>query len=285
MTIAPDITDTVDGVGVGRHRASRTNASENSVRSLVSHTAILTNRILRRWSRDPATTAETLLVPVAFLVTLNIVLGDGISQVTGHSALYGSAALVAMAAATQGATVGGLGIMRERADGLLSRLWVLPVHRAAGLLSRLLAESARIVAATAALLCAGLALGFRFERGLLSAIGWLFIPCVFGIAFSVGVITLALYSAKTIVVEATALISGLFMFFSTGFVPLDQYPNWLQPAVEHQPLSYTVEVMRGLSIGGPVLSPMLGLLAWSAAIVLVCAMPLASGYRKASMRG
>jgi ABC-2 type transport system permease protein len=152
-------------------------------------------------------------------------------------------------------------------------------------LSRLVAESVRIVAATTALMCAGLTLGFRFERGVFSAIGWLFIPCVFGIAFSVGVITLALYSAKTIVVEATALISGLFMFFSTGFVPLNQYPEWLRPAVEHQPLSYTVEVMRGLSVGGPVLWPMLGLLGWSATIVLVCALPLAIGYRRASMRG
>ena len=180
MTIAPERTHEAGGVGGGRHRVGKFSSSENSLPALIVHTAVLTNRILRRWSRDPATMAETLLVPVAFLVTLNIVLGDAISQVTGHSALYGSVPLVAMVAATQGATVGGLGVMRERADGLLSRLWVLPVHRAAGVLSRLVAESVRIVAATTALMCAGLALGFRFERGVFSAIGWLFIPCVFG---------------------------------------------------------------------------------------------------------
>jgi ABC-2 type transport system permease protein len=284
MIVVPEKTPTPGSIG-GLHRVVKHASSENSLRALVSDTAVLTNRVLRRWSRDPATMVETLLVPVAFLVTLNIVLGDGISRVTGHSALYGSVPLVAMVAATQGATVGGLGVMRERADGLLSRLWVLPVHRVAGVLSRLLAESVRIVAATAVLMCAGLVLGFRFEQGVLSAIAWLFIPCVFGIAFSVAVITLALYSARTIVVEATALVSGLFMFFSTGFVPLDQYPKWLQPAVERQPLSYTVEVMRGLSVDGPVVSPMLGLLVWSVAIVVICAIPLVIGYRKASMRG
>ena len=48
------------------------------------------------------------------------------------------------------------------------------------------------------------------------------------------------------------------MFFSTGFVPLDQFPRWIQPVVEHQPVSYAVEAMRGLSLGGPVLAPMVG---------------------------
>ena len=42
------------------------------------------------------------------------------------------------------------------------------------------------------------------------------------------------------------------MFFSTGFVPVNQYPGWLQPyTVAHQPISYAVDVMRGLSLGGP----------------------------------
>ena len=48
------------------------------------------------------------------------------------------------------------------------------------------------------------------------------------------------------------------MFFSTGFVPLDQFPDWIQPVVEHQPVSCAIEAMRGLSLGGPVLAPMVG---------------------------
>lgn len=264
---------------------SRAAFAENSTKRLLVHSWVLTGRILLRWSRDPATVAETFLVPIAFLVTLNIVLGDGISQVTGQSALYGSVPLVAMVAATQGATVGGLGIMRERADGLLARLWVVPVHRAAGMVSRLAAEAVRIVLATAVLGVAGLALGMRFHEGLLSLIAWVVVPAVFGVAFSIAVMTVALYTANTIVVEATAVVSGILMFFSSGFVPLDQYPTWIQPFVEHQPLSYTVEAMRGLSFGGPVPGPVAGLLLWSGIIVAVCLAPLAFGYRKASMRG
>jgi ABC-2 type transport system permease protein len=263
-----------------RHRAKK----ENSARRLVTHTWLLTARLLRRWSRDPATVLESLLVPVVLLLTLNIVLGHGISQLTGHSALYGSVPMMAMVGATSGSMIGGIGLMRERTDGVLSRLWVLPVHRASGLLSRLVADAVRIVATTAVIMCAGLALGFRFRQGILESVAWLLVPTAFGVAFTAAVSTLALYAADTIMVEATELVWGALMFFSTGFVPLDQYPRWIQPAVQHQPMSYSIEAMRGLSLGGPVLAPVVGTLLWSAGIAAACAIPMAIGYRKASMR-
>jgi ABC-2 type transport system permease protein len=286
MTVASEHTTTIP-LGAPREGRPdvRRDTSENSPRRLVLHTWVLTARILRRWSRDSSTLLESLIMPVALLVTLNLVLGDGISQLTGHGALYGSVPLVAMVGAMTGATVGGIGLMRERTDGLLSRLWVLPVHRAAGLLSRLAADATRIVMTTAVIMCAGLVLGFRFQEGLLASMAWLFIPIVFGVVFSAAVNTLGLYASNTIVLEATQVVAALLMFFSTGFVPLDQFPRWIQPAVEHQPVTYAIETMRGLSLGGPVSTPMVGMLLWSVGIAVACGIPMAIGYRKASMRG
>jgi ABC-2 type transport system permease protein len=286
MSVASDDKTTVELGGFGDVRlAVRRDVNENSPRRLVAHTWVLTARLLRRWSRDPVTVLESLVMPVVLLVALNIVLGDGISQLTGHSALYGSVPLIAMVGAMSGSMIGGIGLMGERTDGLLSRLWVLPVHRASGLLSRLAADAVRIVGTTAVIACAGLVLGFRFRQGILASVAWLLIPTTFGVAFTMVVITIALYAANTIVVEATELIWGLLMFFSTGFVPLDQYPRWIQPAVQHQPMSYSIEAMRGLSVGGPVLAPLVAVLLWSVGIAAVCAVPMAIGYRKASMQG
>ena len=286
MSIASEVKTTVALGGFGDVRlAVRRDAKENSPRWLIPHTWVLTARLLRRWSRDPATVAESLVMPVVLLVALNIVLGNGISQLTGHSALYGSVPLIAMVGAMSGSMVGGISLMGERTDGLLSRLWVLPVHRASGLLSRLAADVVRIVVTTAVIMCAGLVLGFRFRQGILASVAWLFIPTAFGVAFTMVVITLALYAANTIVVEATEVVWGLLMFFCTGFVPLDRYPRWIQPAVQHQPMSYAIEAMRGLSLGGPVLAPVVAMLLWSAGLAAVCAIPMAIGYRTASMRG
>ena len=252
--------------------------------SLISETSLLTARILRRWSGDAATVAQSLLFPGFFLVALNVVLGDGVKRVTGHSALYGSVPLVSLIGATSGAIIVAVGVMRERDDGLLSRFWVVPSHRASGLHSRLLAEGVRIVVITLFVMCVGLVLGFRFTQGFGHAVAWLFMPAVFGIAFSAVVMTIALYAQNALVPQATEVIAAVMFFFSTGFVPLDQFPTWLQPFAEHQPCSYVVEAMRGLSMGGPVLKPVLGTLLWSAGIAAVIAIPLTLGYRKASRR-
>jgi ABC-2 type transport system permease protein len=286
MSIASENKTTAAFAGSGDVRpAVRRDAKENSPRHLVAHTWVLTVRVLHRWVRDLATLVESLIMPVVLLITVNIVLGDGISQLTGHSALHGSVPLVAMVGAMSGAMIGGVSLMRERTEGLLSRLWVLPVHRASGLLSRLAAEAVRIVATTAVIMCTGLVLGFRFRQGILESLAWLFIPTVWGLAFTMVVITIALYAANTIMVEATEVIWGMLMFFSTGFVPADQYPSWLQPVVRNQPMSNAIEVMRGLSLGGPVLAPMVATLLWSAGVAAACVIPMAIGYRRASTRG
>jgi ABC-2 type transport system permease protein len=268
----------------GRHRSHK-QVWENSPKRLALQTWVLTARILRRWSRDPATLVQSLVMPAGFLVALDIVLGSGIEAVTGRSGLYGQVPLVALVGGMTGAIIGAVNIMREREVGLLSRFWVLPVHRAAGLLARLTADLVRIVVITLVVLCVGVALGFRFEQGVPAAIAWVFMPAIFGVALSAAVLTLALYSSNTIVPQATEIVIALLMFFSIGFVPLDQYPGWLQPIVEHQPVSYTIEAMRGLSLEGPIAEPVIWTVVWSAGIAAVCAVPLMIGYRKASKRG
>ncbi|MGE2835904.1 ABC transporter permease [Mycobacterium sp. SMC-4] len=267
----------------GRHRRER--ERENSPMRLLPQVWVLTLRILRRWSRDPATLVQSLVMPAGFLVALDIVLGEGLEQVTGHSGLYAQVPLVALVGGMTGAIIGAVGTMREREVGLLSRFWVVPIHRGAGLLARLTSDAVRIVLITLVVMGVGFALGFRFEQGILAAIAWVFMPAVFGVALSAAVLTLALYSANTIVPQATEIVIAVLMFFSTGFVPLDQYPEWLQPFVEHQPVSYTIEAMRGLSLEGPIAEPVMFTLLWAAGIMAVCAVPLTLGYRKASKRG
>lgn len=268
----------------GRHRRIQA-VSENSTRRLVPHTGVLTARVLRRWSRDSATMFESLIMPVVLLMTVDIILGDGVTQLTGTDALYGSVPLIAMVGVMDGAMVTGIRLMREREEGMLSRLWVLPVHRASGLLSRLVADVIRIEVTTAAILCAGLVLGFRFQQGFLAAVAWMLVPIALGLAFSATVIAISLYASNTVMVEGTEIIWAVLMFFSVGFVPLEQYPGWIQPFVEHQPVSLAVGAMRGLSVGGPVLTPLTEMLLWTVGIVAVCLIPMALGYRKASMRG
>ncbi|MGV0742701.1 ABC transporter permease [Mycolicibacterium sp. XJ870] len=258
---------------------------ENSLRVLIPQTWIQTQRSLIRLLRDPMTFVFGLALPIFFLVVMNIVLGDAISSVTGHSALYGSVPLVTLIGAMNGASVGVVGITSERANGLLARLWVVPVHRASGLLARLASEAIRVVINSFVLLCVGVLMGMRLEQGWWAGLAWLCVPMLFGMAFAMLALTVAVFWPTTTLVEVITLVSALLLFFCTGFVPLAQYPQWVQPLVEHQPLSYATEAMRGLTLGGPVLNPLVGTLLWSGGVIIACVVPMVFGYRRASTRG
>ncbi len=249
---------------------------------LVPQTLVQTKRILTRWARDLVTVMEALVLPVAFMLTLYIVLGHLIYAVTHDSALYSIVPLLALGGAISGSAFVAIDLMRECSSGLMTRLWVLPVHRASGPLARILAEAVRIVVTTAVMLGAGVLLGFRFREGLVAGLMWLSVPVIFGMAFAALTTTVALYTAKTLVVEAVELMQLLLIFFSTGLLPLNQYPHWIQPVVAHQPVSYAIAAMRGLSAGGPVLVPMIATLLWSVGIAAACVVPMAIGYKRAS---
>jgi ABC-2 type transport system permease protein len=251
---------------------------------LALQTWVQTQRLLIRWSHDAQSVIQALILPCMFLAAINLVFGKPISAASGHSALYGSVPMAALVGAVFGSTAGGILLMRERDDGLLSRFWVLPIYRVSGLLSRLSAEVVRMSATTILVLCTGYALGFRFQQGVPAAMLWLLVPTVFGMAFWFMVTTLALYLVNTVLAEATGILVALMFFFCTGFVPLDQYPSWIQPVVEHQPMSYAIAAMQGLALGGPVMAPLLGTVAWSVGTVAACAVPMVIGYRKASTR-
>ncbi|MEU1208456.1 ABC transporter permease [Nocardia sp. NPDC005825] len=255
---------------------------ETSVPALLRHTWIQTQRLLVRWLRDPVTLLETLVVPCLLLLMLDIVVGSQIEKFSGRSALYGSTPMVTLVGALSGTVASGVMLGREREAGVLARFWVLPVHRASGLAARIIAEGCRIFAGTVVIICFGMALGFRFREGPWQTFAFLWIPVLFGLAFATMVTAIAVFTAKSTLVEAVALLSSLLMFFSTGFVPLAAYPKWIQPVVEHQPMSVAVDTMRALAEGGPVAGPLLRTVAWSVGLIVVFAIPAGLGYRRAS---
>lgn len=261
---------------------TRLPGSQNAARLFVAQTLLQTNRLLTRWARDYITVIGAIVLPILFMVVLNIVLGNLAYVVTHDSGLYSIVPLIALGAAITGSTFVAIDLMRERSFGLLARLWVLPVHRASGLISRILANAIRTLVTTLVMLGTGVVLGFRFRQGLIPSLMWISVPVILGIAIAAMVTTVALYIAQTVVVEGVELVQAIAIFFSTGLVPLNSYPGWIQPFVAHQPVSYAIAAMRGFAMGGPVLSPMIGMLVWTAGICVVCAVPLAIGYRRAS---
>ncbi|MEU6580593.1 ABC transporter permease [Nocardia sp. NPDC046763] len=259
--------------------------SERALSIWLEQSLIQCKRLLIGWMRDPATTIQTLIYPAATLIMFRIVLGDSITQATGMPSIYGTVPMVMLVAAMSGSVVSALGFKTEKATGLLGRFYTMPIHRAAGLTGRLLAEALRVLVTSVFVLIVGVCIGFRFWYGPAASIAMLAIPILFAIGFAVLVTALATLTEGVLLVSLIGIVNTLLMFFNSGFVPVFAYPVWLQKTVENQPMSTAIDAMRGLSYDGPIAAPLWKTVAWSVGMIVVCAYPAIRGYRRAAETG
>ncbi|WP_194817293.1 ABC transporter permease [Nocardia sp. XZ_19_385] len=259
--------------------------SENALATLMSHSLLQCKRLLFGWARDPATTIQTLIYPALTLLMFDVVLGNSITSATGKPAIYGQVAMITLVAAMSGAVVSALGFKTEKATGLLGRFWTMPVHRAAGLTGRILAEAVRVLITTVFVLLVGMLLGFRFDQGWVAGLALIALPVLFGVGFAVLVTALATVTEGVMLVSLVSIVNTLLMFFNTGFVPKMAYPIWLQGVVENQPMSCAIDAMRGLSYGGPVADALWKTIAWTFGLILLFGWPAIRGYQRAAQTG
>ncbi|WP_278264588.1 ABC transporter permease [Nocardia sp. AG03] len=255
---------------------------EGAVSVWATHSVIQAKRLLMVWLRDPSTTIQTIAYPAVTLLMFRIVLGDYITAYGGMPAIYGQAALLTLVAAMTGAVVSALGFKREKAAGLLSRFYTMPLNKASLLTGRLLAEVLRILITTIIVLLVAVPLGFLFMESPLTNIALVSVPVLFGLGFAVMVTALATITEGVMLVSLIGIVNTLLMFFNTGFVPIIAYPTWLQTIVANQPMSCAIDAMIGLSYGGPVTEPLLKTLAWTVGMIAVFAYPAIAGYKKAA---
>jgi ABC-2 type transport system permease protein len=159
------------------------------------------------------------------------------------------------------------------------------VHRASTLTGRLLAEGVRTTVSAVVLTVFGVALGLRFADGWVAAVPFVLVPVMISVAIATVVIAIAVRADGRAMVTWLGAGCVVLLFFNTGVAPAEVFPSWLQPAVRLQPMSPTIEAMRGLADGGPVLWPLLQAIIWAAALVAVFAPTAVRGYRAAAEAG
>jgi ABC-2 type transport system permease protein len=71
-------------------------------------------------------------------------------------------------------------------------------------------------------------------------------------------------------------------FLSSAFVPVDTMPGWLQAFAAHQPVTYVIDTMRALALGGPDAASLWPALAWIAGLIVVFAPLAVRAYQRAS---
>ena len=249
----------------------------------VSDTLTITRRNLLVWMRVPAYLVFTVIQPVLFVLMFRYVFGGAIPvKVPGGYVDFLIPGITAQTAAF--ATFGtAIALAMELKKGVIDRLRSMPMARSAVLAGRLVADTGRMTVTILIIIGVGYAVGFRFINGFGAAVAMVLLAIVFGVA----ICCIAAFTGLAIGDEESVQAFGLIWLFpvtfvSSAFVPIATMPGWLQAFANNQPMTYVVNTMRALAIGGPVWPSLWKSLVWLIGIFVVF-LPLAvRAYRRAS---
>jgi ABC-2 type transport system permease protein len=138
---------------------------------------------------------------------------------------------------------------RDTFSGMGTRMRSMPLRPWIPLAARMSANLVRAFAGLAGALVIGTAFGFRFHGGA-AALVFLALSVAFGVALVIGADALGVATGKP-EIGASALLAPqlLLIMMSTGFVPADGFPRWIQPFVRNQPVSQAAAALRDLAAG------------------------------------
>ena len=249
----------------------------------VSDTLTITRRNLMVWMRVPAYLVFTVIQPVMFVLMFRYVFGGAIPvSVRGGYVNFLMPGIIGQTAAF--ATFGtAIALAMELKKGVIDRLRSMPMARSAVLAGRLVADTGRMLVTILIIIGVGYAVGFRFTNGFVAAVAMVLLAIVFGVA----VCCISAYTGLAIGDEESVQAFGMIWLFpvtflSSAFVPISTMPGWLQAFANNQPVTYVIDTMRALALGGPVEANLWKSVAWLAGIFIVF-LPLAvRAYRRAS---
>jgi ABC transporter DrrB family efflux protein len=176
-----------------------------------------------------------------------------------------------------------IALAQELQKGVIDRLRSMPMARSAVLAGRLVADTGRMLVTILIVVGVGYAVSFRFQNGLVPAILMVVLAVVFGLAICL----IAAFTGLAIKDEESVQAFGLIWLFpvtflSSAFVPIQSMPGWLQAFANNQPVTYVINTMRALAIGGPIQANLWKSIACLAAIFIVFGPLAVRAYKRAS---
>jgi ABC transporter DrrB family efflux protein len=252
----------------------------------VADTMVITRRNLLRNLRLPQLLVFATVQPVMFLLLFNYVFGGAIGAAIPAAAAgkyinwLVPGLLIQVAAFGAGQTA--LGLTEDLNKGVIDRFRSLPMARSAVLAGRTISDLIRNGFVITLMLSVGLLIGFRWQTSLWGMAGGMLVAMAFAYALSWVMATIGLLVKNPEATQSAVFIPVFpLVFASSVFVPTQTMPSWLRAFADNQPITVTVDALRGLMLGGDAVrvghtvgGQVLLSLFWSAAILAFFA-PLA----------
>jgi oleandomycin transport system permease protein len=246
----------------------------------VRHSIALARRSLLKTLRTPEALIDVTLQPIIFLLLFVYLFGGAITGSTHDYLQYVLPGLLVQSILF-GSVAIGVNLNTDIEKGVFDRFRSLPIARSAPLVGAVMADVLRYTILTVVLLTTGVIMGFRFHTNVAEVLA----ACVLAIGFALCLCWVSVYIGM--LARSSGAVQGILFlllfpitFGSNVFVQTGTLPGWLQAFVKVNPATHLTSAVRGLTVGGPIASPVLWTLLWMA-ILLGVFFPLAvRAYRK-----
>lgn len=227
-----------------------------------------------------ATVVQPLLFYAIFYCTFAGMLdarGIGFGRFVTPTVVVQALMFVAIGSATD--------LAADRSSGVFSRLLTSPVDMRAMSLAHLAVVALQALLSSVVIVLAGCLVGFRFDHGVLAALGFVVFAVAFTVALSLATATIALRLRNLEALSAVLHLPYLpLLVLSTGFVNADLFPGWLRPIVAASPVSGVIDALRALSTGALTWAATLPGLAWLVGLVALFSWTTTVAFRKVAIR-
>jgi oleandomycin transport system permease protein len=236
----------------------------------VRHALVLAKRNLIKTWRTPEQLIDVSIQPIIFLLLFVYVFGGAFGGGSRHQYLeYLLPGLLGQGIA-MGSIALGQNMNADIEKGVFDRFRSLPIARSVPLVGAVLADFVRYLILCVIFLGAGYVMGFRIDANPIALVAAVALAIGFALCFCWVSLWVGLKARTSGSVQGIMfLLIFPLSFGSSAFVSPHTMPGWLQAWNVVNPITRLVDSMRGLMVGGPVLTNLLITFAWMAGLLLV----------------
>jgi ABC-2 type transport system permease protein len=206
----------------------------------------VTWRNVSKIKRTPDMLVFAVLQPIMFVLLFSQVYG-GIITIPGTD--YTNYLMAGIFAQTVvfGSTFSGAAMAQDLKEGLIDRFRTLPMNRSAVLVGRTNADLVLNSISMVIMIGTGLAVGWRFNDGVVSFLAGVALLLLFSYAFSwvMALLGMVVRTPETIN-NASFMVLFPITFISNAFVPAESLPRPLEIFANWNPVSALVQAARDL---------------------------------------
>ena len=214
---------------------------------------LVARRNLLTLTRVPTVFIFELVQPIMFVLLFRFIYANQFAQLPpGVSYVQFLMPGIFVQNALFGSTQTAIGLADDLKSGIIDRFRSLPMARSAVLAGRTTSDLFKNFVLLMIVIAIGYLVGFKFNNGLVSAIGVVVLVLAVGFTFSWISACVGLSLKKVEAVQA-ASFTWIFpvVFVSSAFVPVAGMAGFLQPIARHNPVTVWCNLARYLSNGLP----------------------------------